>query len=191
VVYVFGWRFLDDWQLDSSIRYVSTREEGDHFNLWGPSVVLKVPVRERWNVHAEDFGVFSDGRAEGRNPQYFSPGVHSLNCPDFEVSVRSGWELNDDAAHFFRNVGLRWWFRRTWSSLEVEPRPDTRLAGISPPPCLGPLLLLLPTQSSVTFIVATASSRRYKQETSVAWSPCRCARCSTSSATRGEHSKNR
>ena len=104
--YVFGWKIFDDWQLDSSLRYVATKEEGDHFNDWAPSVVLKVPVAEQWNLHAEYFGLFTDGRAESRAPQYFSPGIHYLISPDFEVGVRVGWGLNDDAANSFTNVGF-------------------------------------------------------------------------------------
>lgn len=104
--YVFGWKVLEDWRLDSSLRYVSTSEEGDHFNQWAPSIVLKVPVAERWNVHGEYFGIFTHGRNEARNGQFFSPGLHYLLSPDFEVGVRVGWGLNDDAANFFSNVGL-------------------------------------------------------------------------------------
>lgn len=106
LAYVFGWKLLEDWQLDSSVRYVSTKEEGDHFNQWAPSVVLKAPVAERWNVHAEYFGIFTDGRTDDQNGQYFSPGVHYLISPDCEVGVRVGWGLNHDAANFFSNVGL-------------------------------------------------------------------------------------
>ena len=104
--YVFGWKFLDDWQLDSSLRYIATKEEGDHFNEWAPSIVLKVPVAEKWNVHGEYFGIFTDGRTHGSNAQYFSPGVHYLITPDLEVGVRLGWGLNQDAASFFVNVGF-------------------------------------------------------------------------------------
>ena len=104
--YVFGWEIFEDWQLDSSLRYVATKEEGDHFNDWAPSVVLKVPVAEKWNVHGEYFGLLTDGRAENLAPQYFSPGIHYLISPDFEVGVRLGWGLNDDAANSFTNVGF-------------------------------------------------------------------------------------
>lgn len=106
VGYVFGYKFFDDWQLNSSLRYNATKEEGDHHNQWAPSVVLKVPVHERWNIHGEYFGIFTDGKETGQNPQYFSPGVHYLISPDFEVGVRVGWGLNDDAANFFSNVGI-------------------------------------------------------------------------------------
>ena len=104
--YVFGWKVFDDWQLDSSIRYIATKEEGDHFNDWAPSVVLKIPVAKQWNVHGEYFGIFTDGRSESLNQQYFSPGVHYLISPNCEFGVRLGWGLNQDAARFFTNVGF-------------------------------------------------------------------------------------
>lgn len=103
---MFGWTFFDDWVLDSSLRYIATTEEGDHFNQWTPSVVLKVPVCERWNIHGEYFGIFTDGRDDESSGQYLSPGIHYLVCPDCEVGVRCGWGLNDDAAASFTNVGI-------------------------------------------------------------------------------------
>ncbi len=104
--YVFGWKVFDDWQLDSSLRYISTKQDEDHFNQWAPSVVLKVPVAEHWNIHGEYFGIMTTDRATNTNAQYFSPGVHYLLTPDCEVGVRVGWGLNHDAANFFTNVGF-------------------------------------------------------------------------------------
>lgn len=104
--YVAGWTLPNGWDLDSAMRYVAANEEGDRFNQWAPSIVLKIPVCESWNVHAEYFGVFSDGRANDLNSQYFSPGLHYLISPDCEIGVRTGWGLNDDASRFFSNVGL-------------------------------------------------------------------------------------
>lgn len=104
--YVFGWTLPNDWVLDSALRYALTSEEGDHFNLWMPSVVLKVPVAEKWKAHVEYFGIFTQKRENERGSQYFSPGIHYLITPDLEVGVRVGWGLNDDSAKFFSNIGV-------------------------------------------------------------------------------------
>jgi hypothetical protein len=106
VGYIVGWKIFDDWMLDSAVRKIWTEEEGDQFSSWAPSVVLKVPVAQRLNVHAEYFGIFTEGRDDERNGQYFSPGVHYLVTPDFEVGVRGGWGLSNDAADSFFNVGF-------------------------------------------------------------------------------------
>lgn len=105
--YVFGWTLPQKWKLDSSLRYAAATEEAeeDHFNVWSPSVVLKIPVSEKWNAHVEYFGVFTDQRENERAAQYFSPGVHYLITPDIEIGVRLGWGLNRDSANFFSNLG--------------------------------------------------------------------------------------
>ena len=60
---------------------------------------------EKWTVHGEYFALFSDGRERDRQQHYFSPGVHYLVTRDFEIGIRVGWGLNDQAANFFSNVG--------------------------------------------------------------------------------------
>lgn len=110
VGYVFGWELPNRWKLDAAIRYGSESEEGDRFSVWAPSTVLKVPIGERVNVHAEYFGLFSRDRREDFAHHFFSPGVHYLVTPNLEAGVRVGWGLNDQSARFFSNVGLGWQF---------------------------------------------------------------------------------
>lgn len=104
--YVYGWRLFDDWQFDSAIRYGTTTEEGDHFNQWAPSVVVKIPLGDHWNIHGEYFGILTEGKSHERSPQYLSPGIHYLFGSNLEIGIRMGWGLNHDAARFFSNVGL-------------------------------------------------------------------------------------
>lgn len=108
--YVFGWELPYRLKLDSALRYGTASELEDHFQLWAPSVVLKLPLGERWNVHAEYFGIFSAQKESDTTRHYFSPGVHYLITPDLEVGVRVGWGLNEEAARFFSNVGFGWRF---------------------------------------------------------------------------------
>jgi hypothetical protein len=106
--YVIGWQFSNRWKWDSAIRYGYDSADGDHFNLWAPSTVLKIPIGEQWAVHAEYFGVFTQGRERDGVHHYFSPGVHYLVNEDFEVGIRVGWGLNEQAANFFSNIGIGW-----------------------------------------------------------------------------------
>lgn len=103
---VTGWTLANRSKLDAAIRYSPDVVEHDHHNLWAPSIVWKVPLHERLSVHAEYFGIFTSGRSDNTNAQYFSPGMHVLLTPDFEVGVRGGWGLNEDAARFFVNTGI-------------------------------------------------------------------------------------
>src|SRR5262249_22771777 len=104
--YVFGWELPNRWKADAAIRYGTGSEGDDHFSIWAPSAVVKVPLGERVNVHAEYFGLFSQDRRSEFTRHYFSPGVHFLVTPDLEVGVRVGWGLNDQSARFFCNAGF-------------------------------------------------------------------------------------
>ncbi len=106
VAYVWGWELENGCLWDSAVRYGDGSEEGDNYARWAPSSVIKVPVGEHWNAHAEYFGIFTDGREAETSTHYFSPGVHYLVTPNFEVGLRTGWGLNDQSANFFSNVGV-------------------------------------------------------------------------------------
>ena len=104
--YVFGWEFQNSIVWDSAMRYSTGALEEDHFNIWSPSTVLKMPLGEKWKIHAEYFSVFSEGREEESTQHYFSPGIHYLISSNFELGTRVGWGLNEQAPNFFSNIGL-------------------------------------------------------------------------------------
>lgn len=104
--YVFGWEFQNSILWDSAMRYSTGSLEEDHFNIWSPSTVIKIPVGEKWKIHAEYFGVFSEGREEESTQHFFSPGVHYLLSRNFELGTRVGWGLNEQSPNFFSNIGL-------------------------------------------------------------------------------------
>lgn len=104
--YIFGWKLRNGSIWDSGIRYSTNSVEEDHFNVWSPSTVLKIPVGERWKAHAEYFGVFSEGREHESTQHFFSPGIHYLISQDLEVGTRVGWGLNEQSPNFFTNIGI-------------------------------------------------------------------------------------
>jgi hypothetical protein len=108
VAAIVGWEFADEWRLDAAVRYARDSEDGDRFGEWAPSAVLRVPVGERWNVHAEYFGVFATDRRENYVRHYFTPGASCRVTLDLELGVRVGWGLNDQSLRFFANAGLGW-----------------------------------------------------------------------------------
>src|SRR5262249_47734934 len=71
--YVFGWELPYRMKLDAALRYGTGSEEEDRFSEWAPSVVLKAPVGEKWSVHAEYFGLFSEDKDRDFERQFFSP----------------------------------------------------------------------------------------------------------------------
>jgi hypothetical protein len=108
--YVFGWRWANRWKSDFALRYTTASENGDHFNVWFPSAVLRVPLGERWQVHGEYFGEFSQGKDGDFSKHYLSPGAHYLITENLEVGVRVGWGINHQSDRFFVNAGFGWRF---------------------------------------------------------------------------------
>jgi hypothetical protein len=108
--YTWGWELANRWRLDSSMRWGTEHGPADVFNQWAPSVVLRVPVTERWNVHAEYFGIYSQGSENDVSRAFFSPGTHYLLTPNLELGLRVGWGITNDSPNFFSNVGVGWRF---------------------------------------------------------------------------------
>lgn len=108
--YAFGWRLPNRWRFDSSLRFATNSDNGNRFQVWAPSTVLRVPLGERFQVHAEYFGLFSQNRSSNFSQSYFSPGMHYLITPNLEFGLRLGWGLTHQSAAFFSNVGIGWRF---------------------------------------------------------------------------------
>ena len=103
---VFGWEFPAQWRIDAAMRYAYAESEVDWFSRWGPSVVLRLPVTNSWEVHAEYFGTYNQGLPEAVDRSFLSPGTHFVIAKNIELGLRVGWGLNEDAANFFSDAGL-------------------------------------------------------------------------------------
>ncbi len=108
--YTFGWELANRWRLDSSIHYVTEHTAENAFNLWAPSVVLRIPINERWHAHAEYFSINSQGAEAEFTRAFLSPGMHCLVTENLELGARLGWGMTDDAPNFFSNIGVGWRF---------------------------------------------------------------------------------
>ena len=76
----------------------------------GSVVVLRMPVSEKWHVHAEYFGIYTSGAERDTSRAFFSPGTHYLITPNLELGARVGWGITADSPTFFSNVGIGWRF---------------------------------------------------------------------------------
>ena len=106
--YVAGWELPGRCRLDTAIRYAYAEGRETWFSRWGPSAVLRVPVTERWEVHAEYFGTFTQGLPVDTSRPFFSPGTHYMLTKNLEIGIRVGWGLTNAAAPFFSDAGFGW-----------------------------------------------------------------------------------
>ncbi|MFM9024661.1 MAG: transporter, partial [Planctomycetaceae bacterium] len=105
---VAGWALPRGGRLDAALRYAYAEGLVDWFSRWTPSVVLRVPVTERFEVHAEWFGNYTAGLTDNTRRAFFSPGTHLMLTRKLEIGVRVGWGLAGGAAPFFSDAGLGW-----------------------------------------------------------------------------------
>jgi len=103
---VAGWELEREWRLDGAIRYAYSEGTENWFTRWSPSVVLRVPVTDRWEVHAEWFGSFTQGLVDDTHRPFFSPGMHYNISQTVELGLRVGWGLTAEAAPFFSDAGV-------------------------------------------------------------------------------------
>lgn len=103
-----GWELIEKMRLDGGLRFATGDVLRDDFNRWGPSVVLRIPLNERFQVHCEYFGVYTQGMARETSRTFFSPGGHYMLTPKLELGLRMGWGLSPDAANYFVNAGFGW-----------------------------------------------------------------------------------
>ncbi len=108
--YTFGWELPAEWRFDTAIRYARAESEEGWFDRWMPSTVLRMPVTDRWEVHAEWFGSWTQGLANDKVQPFAGPGTHFMLTPSFEIGCRMGWGLTRDAAGYFVDAGAGWRF---------------------------------------------------------------------------------
>ncbi len=104
--YAFGWESASLWRFDTAIRYAYADSEEGRFDRWMPSVVLRVPVTPRFEVHAEWFGSWSQRLEDDSVRQFVGPGTHLMLTPDLELGCRMGWGISRDSAGYFVDVGV-------------------------------------------------------------------------------------
>jgi hypothetical protein len=104
--YAFGWELPDEWRFDAAARYACADSEEGRFHRWSPSAVLRIPLTERMEVHAEWFGTWSEGLADESVQQYVGPGGHFMLSPRLEIGCRMGWGLSSDAAGYYVDTGI-------------------------------------------------------------------------------------
>ena len=106
--YALGWKTDAEWRIDGAIRYVYAEGREGWFNKWAPSIVLRIPATERWEVHVEYFSTFTVGAPDDETSPFFSPGTHYMLTDNLEIGLRVGWGMTRDAAAFFSDAGFGW-----------------------------------------------------------------------------------
>jgi hypothetical protein len=106
--YVLGWRLPNRWDFDAAFRFGTDEAEGNHYTLWVPSVVLKIPLtsNERLFTHIEYFGVMTNGKREDTSLQFVDTALHYLITPNIEVGGIVAFGPLKHGLDIVTNVGI-------------------------------------------------------------------------------------
>ncbi|WP_169977641.1 transporter [Tautonia rosea] len=103
---ISGWELPNDWTFDWAVRFAPDGEEGDGYELWIPSAVIKFPFAEnRFFTHLEFFGLYSANKEQNISSNFLDTGLHYLITPDLEIGTIIGMQLQENPGYFV-NVGL-------------------------------------------------------------------------------------
>ena len=103
---VCGWQLPEKVRIDTAMRYAYAEDAEAWFSRWAPSVVARIPLTNRLEVHAEYFGTFTQGLSHDVSRSFFSPGTHLVIHENLEIGLRVGWGMTAAAANFFSDAGL-------------------------------------------------------------------------------------
>lgn len=108
----WGWRLPNYWVVNAAMRYGTEVEAEDRFNIWAPSVVVRIPFgeRRRWFTHLEYFSLNSSGKEDNFAAQVVDTGLHWIPTPNSEVGFLIGTGLNRDSPEMLVNVGIAFRF---------------------------------------------------------------------------------
>ncbi len=106
--YALGWELPNDWIFDAGFEFGTDSVDGDGYNIWAPSAVIKVPIgrNKRWFTHLEYFSVLSEGKREPFDNQFLDTGLHHLITDNIEVGGIVGLGLNPDAPPLLVSFGI-------------------------------------------------------------------------------------
>jgi len=84
-------------------------EDGDRFVQSAASVSLGVALTERWGAYVEYFGFYPNAD-NSDSAHTINGGVTYLVDNNFQIDLRAGFGLNEEADDFFTGVGFAWRF---------------------------------------------------------------------------------
>jgi len=105
--YAFGWELSNEWNLDAAVKWQTDRLAKDHYDVWSPSAVLKIPFgrQKKWFTHIEYFGLYSSGKRKEFCLNLLDSGLHYFLTPNWEIGTIVGFGLTPESQGLFLNFG--------------------------------------------------------------------------------------
>ncbi len=109
VKFLWAYDLTDDLSLAGNVNFAAPTSETGRFFQASTSLSLAASLTEKLGGYVEYFGFFRNERGQG-DAQHLNGGFTYLITNNFQVDIRVGMGLNDEADDFFTGVGFSWRF---------------------------------------------------------------------------------
>jgi len=106
---LWAYDLTDGIALAGNVNFAAPTSETGRFFQAAASLSLAGSITEKLGGYVEYFGFFRNERGQG-DAQYLNGGFTYLITNNFQVDIRAGVGLNDEADDFFTGVGFAWRF---------------------------------------------------------------------------------
>lgn len=105
IVFLWAYDLSDDTAIAGNVGIAMPTEDSHRFVQTTASLSYAFALSEKWGAYAEYFGIYPSSDS-GHDAHFFNVGFTYLVNKDFQLDVRVGLGLNEEAGDFFTGVGF-------------------------------------------------------------------------------------
>lgn len=106
---LWAYDLTDEWALAGQFIFATPSDEGTRFFQSAASVSLGVSLSDRLGTYIEYYGFYPDAE-QSDSSHTVDGGFTYLVNNNFQIDIRAGFGLNEQADDFFTGVGFAWRF---------------------------------------------------------------------------------
>lgn len=105
IVFLWAYDLSDGTAIAGNVGIALPTEDGHRFVQTTASLSYAFALAEKWGAYTEYFGIYPSSDSD-HDAHFFNTGVTYLVNKDFQLDVRVGLGLNEEAGDFFTGVGF-------------------------------------------------------------------------------------
>lgn len=105
IVFLWAYDLSENTAIAGNVGIAVPTEDSHRFVQTTASLAYAFALTEKWGAYAEYFGIYPSSDS-GHDAHFFNAGFTYLVNKDFQLDVRVGLGLNEEAGDFFTGVGL-------------------------------------------------------------------------------------
>jgi hypothetical protein len=109
VKFLWAYDLTDRLALSGNVNLAVVSEESDRFLQTAASLSAAYSISDRWGAYLEYFGFYPNSE-HSDCAHTLNGGITFLVTNNFQLDLRTGFGLNEEADDFFTGIGFAWRF---------------------------------------------------------------------------------